>query len=219
MLSSLYGMLSSAVPEAVKNMAFGEGDSLSELDLGPKTQTSGASSSSARTKARDEPEIKGEVQTQLPVAATKSADVERQVPSNPNATPHTTPGAGKTMPDPRLPSIPTPIVTKTAEEKQEEDATQRSNSTSNLSFAVSPLEHLPCANYDFKKGWTCTNRGSSACSVCHLVSYCSRVCGRIFFSTLGIRFDTTTLHSRHVKNNTGLRINGVCTSQGHFRGQ
>jgi hypothetical protein len=38
-----------------------------------------------------------------------------------------------------------------------------------------PLSRLPCANVDAPKNWKCPNDGTSACSGCKLVSYCSKV--------------------------------------------
>ncbi|KIM76000.1 hypothetical protein PILCRDRAFT_78276 [Piloderma croceum F 1598] len=42
-----------------------------------------------------------------------------------------------------------------------------------------PLSRLPCANVNATKNWKCPNNGTSACSGCRLVSYCSKACQRI----------------------------------------
>jgi hypothetical protein len=42
------------------------------------------------------------------------------------------------------------------------------------------LERLPCANVQPEKDWRCTGDGIQACSVCRLVSYCSKVSGSCF---------------------------------------
>lgn len=38
-----------------------------------------------------------------------------------------------------------------------------------------PLQNLPCANVEVEKYQACKNPGTLACSVCKLVSYCSKV--------------------------------------------
>ena len=40
-----------------------------------------------------------------------------------------------------------------------------------------PPENLPCANVEVAKYRACKSPGKLACSVCKLVSYCSKVCG------------------------------------------
>ncbi|KAF8800717.1 hypothetical protein BYT27DRAFT_7199539 [Phlegmacium glaucopus] len=41
-----------------------------------------------------------------------------------------------------------------------------------------PLEMLPCANVHVEQYTACENQGTSACSACRLVSYCSKKCQR-----------------------------------------
>lgn len=46
---------------------------------------------------------------------------------------------------------------------------------SRMEEKAAPLETLPCANVKPSEDWSCPGAGKMSCSVCQLVSYCSKV--------------------------------------------